>query len=108
MKIYRVRGGDKYNRYFIYRNLSGYEGGKLYAISWYYSLCDWMGYELDGFYSVYDEVAALDEGYYSEDTQTLVYPLVDGEELRKDDPCCFNRLKVGMKATLSGVCYTNY
>lgn len=108
MKTYKVNGNNQYRNYFIYRKPNDYEKGKLYTISWYYSLCDWMGKELDGFYSIYDEVAALDEGYYNEDTQTLMYPLVDGEELHKDDPCCFNRLKDGMKTTLNGICYTNY
>lgn len=108
MKTFKTRGGDKYKRYFIYRKPDEYEDGKLYAITWYYSLCDWIGHELDGFYSVYDEVAALDEGYYDEDTQTLMYPMVDGEPLYKDDPWPLNRLKKGMKTDINGVCYTNY
>lgn len=43
MKILKIRGGDKYKRYFIYRKPDEYEDGKLYVISWYYSLCDWRG-----------------------------------------------------------------
>lgn len=108
MKAYKLHTYDKYQRYFIYRKPNEYEDGKLYAISWYYSLCDWNGNELDDFYSEDDIVAALDEGYYSEDTQTLVYPLINGEELHKDDPCYFNRLKQGMETTLNGTCYKEY
>lgn len=66
------------------------------------------GRELAGFYSIYDEVAALDEGYYDEDTQTLMYPIVNSEPLYKNDPRPLNRLKKGMKNDINGVYYTNY
>ena len=105
---YHIRRGSKYKRFFIYQKPNEYERGELYAVTWYFSLCDWMGNELDGFDNENEEITAIEEGYYNEDTQTLVYPIVNGKELQKNDLTCFNKLKQGMKTTLNGYYYKEY
>lgn len=83
MKKYKLISYCPYVKHFVYEKPNGYNNGHLYSVTWYFSLCDWNGNELDGFNSWVDEYDALDSGYYCEDTQTLAYPIVDDEELTR-------------------------
>lgn len=112
MKKYKLVSYCPYIKHFVYKKPDDYSDGHLYSITWYFSLCDWIGNELDGFSSWVDEYDALDSGYYDEDTQTLVLPLVDHNGLLKDDikdlPWQFKKLVENMKTDAMGVYYTNF
>ena len=64
-----------------------YFDGELIRKSWYFSVCDWFGNEIEGFD---DENAMLE--YWEqltdeelEDIQIFAYPLVDDEEVEKHE-----------------------
>ena len=62
-----------------------YFDGELIRKSWYFSICDWFGNELEGFY---DENELLE--YWEQltdeeldDIQMFAYPLIEGEQVEK-------------------------
>ena len=74
---------ENYPIVFRYTKPDEYFGGELEKHTWYFSVCDWMGNEIEGFD---DENAMLE--YYDtlddedvEDIQIFVYPLVDDDEV---------------------------
>lgn len=58
-----------------------YFDGYLERKSYYFSICDWNGYELGGFYSESEMLDAYETRFADDDVQIFVYPLVDGEEI---------------------------
>lgn len=74
---------ENYPVIFQYTKPDEYFDGFLEKHTWYFSVCDWMGNEIEGFD---DENAMLE--YYDtlddeelEDVQIFAYPLVDDDEV---------------------------
>lgn len=78
---------ENYPVIFKYTKPDEYSDGSLEKHAWYFSVCDWMGNEIDGFDNEnemlnYWETMSDDE---SEDAQFFVYPTVD-DELERYQP----------------------
>lgn len=63
-----------------------YFDGELIRKSWYFSVCDWFGNELEGFY---DENELIDYCWKEltveelDDIQIFAYPLIEGKQVKK-------------------------
>ena len=84
MKKYHIVK-ENYPIVFRYTKPDEYFDGELIRKSWYFSVCDWFGNEIEGFD---DENEMLE--YWEqltdeelEDIQIFAYPLVDDEEVEK-------------------------
>ena len=76
---------ENYPIVFRYTKPDDYFDGELIRKSWYFSVCDWFGNELEGFY---DENELLE--YWEQltdeeldDIQMFAYPQEDGESVEK-------------------------
>ncbi len=64
-----------------------YFDGELIRKSWYFSVCDWFGNELEGFYDENEMIESLENlsDEEVEDIQIFAYPQEDGESLEKHE-----------------------
>lgn len=64
-----------------------YFDGELIRKSWYFSVCDWFGNELEGFYDENEMIESLENlsDEEVEDIQIFAYPLEDGESVEKHE-----------------------
>ena len=73
---------SNYYPHFTYRKPDKWDDGELVKYSYYFSICDWAGNELDGTESENEMFDKLQETEQTAGgTQVLVYPLKDGEEI---------------------------
>lgn len=62
-----------------------YFDGELIRKSWYFSVCDWFGNELEGFYDENEMLEYIEQlpDEETEDIQVFTYPQEDGEKVEK-------------------------
>ncbi len=83
MKRFHVRK-ENYPIRFKWTKPDEYFDGFLEKKSWYFSVCDWFGNEIEGFYEE-NELLKYWERLTDEeleDIQIFAYPLVEGDEIR--------------------------
>lgn len=64
-----------------------YFDGELIRKSWYFSVCDWFGNELEGFYNENEMLEYIEQlpDEETEDIQVFTYPQEDGESVEKHE-----------------------
>lgn len=74
---------ENYPTVFQYTKPDEYSDGELEKHSWYFSVCDWMGNEVKGFWNEEEMLEYYDtlDDETAEDTQIFVYPTVDDDEV---------------------------
>lgn len=78
---------ENYPIVFRYTKPDDYFDGELIRKSWYFSVCDWFGNELEGFYDENEMIESLENlsDEEVEDIQIFAYPQEDGESLEKHE-----------------------
>ncbi|PWT34096.1 hypothetical protein DKZ22_11485 [Limosilactobacillus reuteri] len=64
-----------------------YFDGEVIRKSWYFSVCDWFGNVLEGFYDENELLEYIEDmdGEETEDIQVFAYPQEDGESVEKHE-----------------------
>lgn len=84
MKKFHVRK-ENYSVSFKWTKPDEYIDGFLEKKSWYFSVCDWFGNELEGFYDENEMLEYIEDmnDEETEDIQVFAYPQEDGEKVEK-------------------------
>ncbi|PWT29810.1 hypothetical protein DKZ27_09945 [Limosilactobacillus reuteri] len=78
---------ENYPVTFKWINPDEYFDGELIRKSWYFSVCDWFGNELEGFYDENEMLEYIEQlpNEEIEDIQVFAYPQEDGESVEKHE-----------------------
>ena len=94
---------SNYYPHFTYWKPDAWDDGELIKYSYYFSICDWAGNELDGTESesaMFDKFDKLE--YENRDPWVFVYPLKDDENMREfvDSETTFGNFGPVVKKTI--------